>query len=71
MAAEYNRIMKNFKVLFVDDDLQILSIVEQFIQRWGYHVTTVSNGEQAIEAIRGDYFNVVFSDLIMPEIDGP
>jgi DNA-binding NtrC family response regulator len=70
VAAEYNRIMKNFKVLFVDDDLQILSIVEQFIQRWGYHVTTVSSGEQAIEAIRGDYFNVVFSDLIMPEIDG-
>lgn len=62
--------MKNFKVLFIDDDQQILSIVEQFIQRWGYHVNIVSNGEQAIEAIRNDYYNVVFSDLMMPEISG-
>ena len=62
--------MKNFKVLFIDDDQQILSIVEQFIQRWGYNVTTVSNAEQAIETIRSNYYNVIFSDLIMPEIGG-
>jgi DNA-binding NtrC family response regulator len=62
--------MKNFKVLFVDDDQQILSIVEQFIQRWGFDITAVSSGERAIEAIRNDYYNVVFSDLIMPDIGG-
>jgi DNA-binding NtrC family response regulator len=62
--------MKNFKILFVDDDQQILSIVEQFIQRWGFDITAVSSGEHAIEAIRNDYYNVVFSDLIMPDIGG-
>ncbi|WP_419655279.1 two component system response regulator, sigma54-specific [Desulfosarcina variabilis str. Montpellier] len=62
--------MKNFKVLFIDDDKQILSIVEQFIHRWGYNVTIVSDGEQAIEAIQKDHYNVVFSDLMMPEISG-
>ena len=62
--------MKNFKVLFIDDDQQILSIVEQFIQRWGFDITTVSSGEQAIEVLGNDYYNVVFSDLIMPDIGG-
>ena len=62
--------MKNFKVLFIDDDKQILSIVEQFIHRWGYNVTIISDGEQAIEAIQNDHYNVVFSDLMMPEISG-
>lgn len=62
--------MKNFKVLFVDDDQHILSIVEQFISRWGFGITTVSSGAQAIEMVRDDHYNVAFTDLIMPEMGG-
>ena len=62
--------MKNFKILFVDDDHQILSIVEQFISRWGYDVSTVSDGREAIEAVRKEAYNIVFTDLIMPEMGG-
>lgn len=62
--------MKKYKILFVDDDQQILSIVEQFLKRWGFDVTTESSGLRAIERVRADRYHVVFSDLIMPEISG-
>ena len=62
--------MKNYKILFVDDDQQILSIVEQFLTRCGFHVTTESNGLKAIEMVKEDHYSVVFSDLIMPELSG-
>ncbi|WP_054689485.1 sigma-54-dependent transcriptional regulator [Desulfosarcina cetonica] len=62
--------MKNHKVLFVDDDQQILSIVQQFLSRCGFAVETESSGLKAIERVRNQHFSVVFSDLIMPEING-
>lgn len=62
--------MKKYKILFVDDDQQILSIVEQFLKRWGFDVTTESSGLRAIERVRADRYHVVFSDLIMPEVSG-
>ncbi|WP_372681629.1 sigma-54-dependent transcriptional regulator [Desulfosarcina sp.] len=62
--------MKNYKILFVDDDPQILSIVEQFLNRCGFNVTTEANGKKAIDMVREDHFCVVFTDLNMPEISG-
>ena len=62
--------MKNYKILFIDDDEQILSIVEQFLSRCGFNITTESSGQKAIEMVRESHYSVVFSDLIMPEISG-
>jgi DNA-binding NtrC family response regulator len=62
--------MKNFKVLFIDDDIEVLAVVEQFIERWGYDVATVSSGAEAIEMVRNDHFQMVCTDLMMPEISG-
>jgi len=62
--------MKNYKILFIDDDQQILSIVDQFLSRCGFNVTTEPSGLKAIELVQENRYSVVFSDLIMPEISG-
>jgi DNA-binding NtrC family response regulator len=62
--------MSRYKILFVDDDPQILAIVEQFLNRIGYDVTTQTDGLQAIEKLQVEFFSVVFTDLIMPDISG-
>ena len=62
--------MKKDKILFVDDDSQILSIVEQFLVRCGFDITTESNGLEAIEKVKNDQYCVMFTDLMMPEISG-
>jgi len=67
----FNRpVMQKYKILFVDDDQQILSIVGQFLARCGFDVTTESNGLKAIEKVRATHYTVVFTDLIMPELNG-
>ncbi|PIE67754.1 MAG: DNA-binding response regulator [Deltaproteobacteria bacterium] len=62
--------MKKYKILFVDDDPQILSIVERYLAHWGFNITTEADGRKALAMIQDGGYNVVFSDLIMPEIDG-
>jgi DNA-binding NtrC family response regulator len=62
--------MKKDKILFVDDDPQILAIVEQYLARCGFDITTESNGLKAIEKVKHDQFSVMFTDLMMPEIGG-
>ena len=62
--------MKNYKILFVDDDRDILAMVDQFLSRCGFHVTTQPSGLKAIEMVRKEHYPIVFSDLIMPEISG-
>jgi len=62
--------MKKYKILFVDDDKQILSIVDQFLTRCGFTVETESNGHKAIDRVKKDFYSVVFTDLRMPDIGG-
>jgi DNA-binding NtrC family response regulator len=62
--------MQKYKILFVDDDRQILAIVEQYLGRCGFDVTIEPSGLKAIERVRSTHFTVIFTDLIMPEISG-
>jgi DNA-binding NtrC family response regulator len=63
--------MQKYKILFVDDDKQILSIVEQFLTRCGFTVDTESNGHKAIDRVtKTESYSVVFTDLMMPDIGG-
>ncbi|SPD74834.1 Two component, sigma54 specific, transcriptional regulator, Fis family [uncultured Desulfobacterium sp.] len=62
--------MKAFKILFVDDDKDILFIVEKFLSRQGYNVTVADNGIEALELVKQKNFDIVFTDFKMPEFDG-
>jgi len=62
--------MENLDILFVDDDRQILDLVRSYLLRQGLEVTTRDDGLKALETLKRKSFDIVFSDLIMPEIDG-
>lgn len=62
--------MENFEILFVDDEREILSIVEDFLSTQGYSITVVDSGIKAIELIKKRVFDIVFTDLKMPEFGG-
>jgi DNA-binding NtrC family response regulator len=62
--------LEDFKILFVDDEQEILSIVENFLSPQGYHVTGVDSGLKALELIKERDFDIVFTDLKMPEFGG-
>jgi two-component system alkaline phosphatase synthesis response regulator PhoP len=60
--------MKN--ILIVDDEPHVAIILKQFLERSGYHVITVLNGEQALSVIASDLPDLIITDVQMPKMNG-
>jgi len=58
------------RVLVVDDDVSVRESVSEILRADGAGVTLVGNGREAIERMRRERFDVVLSDVVMPEMDG-
>ena len=62
--------MPETRILFVDDDRDILAMVEQYLTIKGYDVTTVDNGIEAVGIVKEKQIDIVFTDYKMPEFNG-
>lgn len=58
------------KALVVDDEELILWFLERALKRHGYEVITARNIKEAFEIISKDSFDIIFTDLRMPEGNG-
>jgi DNA-binding NtrC family response regulator len=58
------------KILIVDDEKDILRALEFILSREGYSVTTATSGEEAIELLKKDEYDLVLTDLRMEGMDG-
>lgn len=58
------------RILFVDDDRDILAMVEQYLTIKGYDVITVDNGIEALAIVKEKQIDIVFTDYKMPEFNG-
>ncbi len=59
-----------FKVLVVDDEDSIRNRCVQLLQKKGYNVQGVNDGEQALFLIKKDDFSLVIADIRMPGLNG-
>ncbi len=57
-------------ILIVDDEAAIRYSVSKTLQRIGYTVREAASGEEALEVLKGSWFDVVLTDIRMPGIDG-
>ena len=57
-------------ILVVDDESGITSALEYLLQCDGYQVETAANGRMALEKLRERTYDLLLSDLRMPELDG-
>jgi CheY-like chemotaxis protein len=57
-------------VLWADDEIDFLKPQVKFLQEKGYIITTVTNGQDAIEKARENQFDLVFLDEQMPGLSG-
>ena len=58
------------KILIAEDDKELRQLFSHVLISSGYHVTGVSNGQEALDAIENDYFDLIISDIMMPVLDG-
>ena len=62
--------MTNGRLLWVDDEIELLKAHIMFLEKKGYEVVTVSNGTDAIEECRQTTFDLILLDEMMPGISG-
>jgi excisionase family DNA binding protein len=57
-------------ILVIDDEPVIGQLFRDSLNQNGYNVTTTSNSLEALEIAAKQQFDLIFLDLVMPEIDG-
>lgn len=57
-------------VLVVDDEPLIRETLRQILEHAGHEVTDVGNGKEALSALSGRTFDLVITDILMPEKEG-
>ena len=62
--------MSNGKLLWVDDEIDLLKGHIIFLEKKGYNVTTMSNGIDAVELCREETFDLILLDEMMPGLTG-
>lgn len=58
------------RILWADDEIELLKPHVLFLEEKGYDVETVASGADAVDRVRGDHFDVVFLDEQMPGVGG-
>ena len=58
------------KILVVDDELSIVEVLRGILRRQGYRVKTAGSGEEALELLRNEPFDLLISDIRMGALDG-
>lgn len=62
--------MAKGKILIVDDEKKIVSLVRAYLERDGYQVAEAFDGHQALEAFRREAPDLIVLDLMLPGMDG-
>lgn len=58
------------KILIAEDDRELRRLFAHVLIKNGYSVKEVSNGQEALDAMDNDYYDLIISDIMMPVMDG-
>lgn len=58
------------KILVIDDDTYICSLLEKFLKQKGFDADTAQNGQNALIKLKKETYNLVLCDFRLPDFDG-
>lgn len=62
--------INKIRILWADDEIDLLKIQILFLEKKGYEVITATNGKDAIDIVRDENFDIIFLDENMPGLTG-
>ena len=57
-------------ILIIDDEIFLLEMYEKILTKFGYTIQTAQTGENAICLLEANSYDLVITDILLPEIDG-
>lgn len=57
------------KILLVDDAINMRELITEILSP-DYNITSVSNGKKALDLLQSENFDLIITDVLMPEMDG-
>ena len=67
---ELSRTSRNVNVLVVDDEIDVAELIAEILKKEGFAVDLVHSGAEAVEQLDRRSYDLLLSDLNMPELDG-
>ena len=58
------------KVLLIDDDAELTTLLQEYLVEEGYEVVTDTDGRAAIAAAAGNTVDIIVLDIMMPRMNG-
>jgi DNA-binding NtrC family response regulator len=58
------------KILVVDDDTDVLEVISDILNQAEYEVDQAKDGREAIQRVENDFYDLVVTDLNLPQVDG-
>lgn len=62
--------MAREKILIIDDETEISGLIHSYLEKEGFQVHVVDNGEDALQAVRLEKTDLIILDIMLPDIDG-
>src|SRR5438876_4546311 len=58
------------RILQVEDDAELAAMLKEFLEAYGYLVSTVANGVDALKAVMERVYELIICDVMMPKMAG-
>ena len=69
-ADTLDRSTRGRRILVVDDEPMLRTMMTRVLRMHGYDVTVAANGEEALSLMGQHHYDLVLSDMVMPICDG-
>ena len=70
LQNKMEQFIKNAKILFVDDDANLLHVIRETLGADGFEIFTAANGQEGVEQFEKVKPDLIFLDVQMPVMDG-
>ena len=58
------------KIICVDDDPNISRVIKMILEKEGFNIKSLNSGQEALERIKTEDFDLMLSDIMMPDMTG-